>query len=64
MSAALVARYNTEINAILKQPAVHDTLAKQGLQARGGTPARLADMMASDQPRWSKVVKDAGISPE
>jgi hypothetical protein len=24
----------------------------------------LADMMASDQPRWAKVVKDAGISPE
>jgi tripartite-type tricarboxylate transporter receptor subunit TctC len=64
MSAELVARYNTEINAILKQPAVHDTLAKQGLQARGGTSARLADMMASDQPRWAKVVKDAGISPE
>ncbi len=64
MSAELVARYNAEINAILKQPAVHDTLAKQGLQARGGTAARLADMMASDQPRWAKVVKDAGISPE
>jgi hypothetical protein len=26
---------NAEINDILKQPAVNDTLAKQGLQARG-----------------------------
>ena len=60
----LVARYNSEINDILKQPAVRDALAKQGLQARGGTAARLAEMMASDQPRWAKVVKDAGIAPE
>ena len=64
LSPELVARYNTEINDILKQPAVRDALGKQGLQARGGTPARLAEMMASDQPRWAKVVKDAGIAPE
>jgi tripartite-type tricarboxylate transporter receptor subunit TctC len=64
MPPEMVARYNTEINDILKQPAVSDALAKQGLQARGGTAARLGDMMASDQPRWAKVVKDAGISPE
>jgi hypothetical protein len=25
---------------------------------------RLADMMANDQPRWAKVVKDSGIAPE
>ncbi len=64
MSAETVARYNTEINDILKQPAVSEALAKQGLTARGGTPKRLADMMANDQPRWAKVVKDSGIAPE
>jgi tripartite-type tricarboxylate transporter receptor subunit TctC len=64
MPAEMVARYNTEINDILKLPAVRDALANQGLLARGGTAARLAEMMASDQPRWAKVVKDAGISPE
>jgi len=63
-SAEIVGRYNTEINDILKQPAIRDALAKQGLQARGGTAARLGEMMASDQPRWAKVVKDAGIAPE
>jgi tripartite-type tricarboxylate transporter receptor subunit TctC len=64
MPPEMVARYNTEINDILKLPAVRDALANQGLLARGGTAARLAEMMASDQPRWAKVVKDAGISPE
>jgi tripartite-type tricarboxylate transporter receptor subunit TctC len=63
-SAEIVGRYNTEINDILKQPAVRDALSKQGLQPRGGTAARLGEMMASDQPRWAKVVKDAGIAPE
>jgi tripartite-type tricarboxylate transporter receptor subunit TctC len=64
LPAEMVARYNTEINDILKLPVVRDALANQGLLARGGTAARLAEMMASDQPRWAKVVKDAGISPE
>jgi tripartite-type tricarboxylate transporter receptor subunit TctC len=63
-SVEIVGRYNTEVNDILKQPAVRSALEKQGLQARGGTPPRLADMMAGDQPRWAKVVKDAGIAPE
>jgi tripartite-type tricarboxylate transporter receptor subunit TctC len=30
----------------------------------GGTPQQLADLIAKDLPRWAKVVKDAGITPE
>ena len=60
-----VARYNTEINDILRSRPLREALAKQGITARGGTSeARLADMMANDQPRWAKVVKDSGIAPE
>jgi tripartite-type tricarboxylate transporter receptor subunit TctC len=62
--AELVTRYNEAIDAILAQDAVRIALGKQGLQARGGPPGRLADLIAKDQPRWSKVVKEAGIVPE
>ena len=43
----IVAKLNAEVNAILKLPEVVEALAKQGLQATGGT-ADLAGMTASD----------------
>jgi tripartite-type tricarboxylate transporter receptor subunit TctC len=30
----------------------------------GGTPDELAAVMARDLPRWSRIVKDAGIRLE
>jgi tripartite-type tricarboxylate transporter receptor subunit TctC len=60
----IVQRYNAVINDILAAPKVRDLLEKQGLIARGGAPARLAELIARDQPRWAKVVKEAGITAE
>ncbi|HET7157094.1 MAG TPA: tripartite tricarboxylate transporter substrate binding protein [Hyphomicrobiaceae bacterium] len=63
-SPEIVARYNGVLNEILAQASVREALAKQGMDVKGGPPARLAELIANDQPRWSKVVKDAGITPE
>ena len=60
----IIARYNVALNDILMRPAIRDALSKQGLQARGGSPAQLGELIAKDQPRWAKVVKDAGIALE
>jgi tripartite-type tricarboxylate transporter receptor subunit TctC len=60
----IIDRYNTVVNEILSTPRVREALQKQGLTARGGPPERLAELIAKDQPRWAKVVKDAGIAPE
>ena len=57
----IVAKLNAEVNAILKSPDVVETLAKQGLQPTGGTPADLAELTASDLDRWAKVIRDANI---
>ena len=59
----IIDRYNRVLNDILSTPKVRDALAVQGLSARGGSPADLARLIASDQTRWAKVVKDAGIAP-
>jgi tripartite-type tricarboxylate transporter receptor subunit TctC len=61
--AEIIARYNGAVNEILSTPKVRDALAKQGLSARGGSPASLAELIAADQARWAKVVKEAGIAP-
>jgi tripartite-type tricarboxylate transporter receptor subunit TctC len=60
----IVDRYNAVLNEILASEKVRDALAKQGLVAIGGPPERLGALIAKDQPRWAKVVKDAGISAE
>ena len=48
----VVAKLNAEVNAILKLPDVVETLARQGLQATGGTPA--------DSPRSPRATSSAG----
>ena len=57
----VVAKLNAEVNAILKSADVIETLAKQGLQPTGGTPADLADLTSSDLDRWAKVIREANI---
>lgn len=63
-SPEIVARYNKVLNEILAQASVREALAKQGMEVKGGAPGQLAELIARDQPRWSKVVSDAGITPE
>ena len=60
----IIDRYNSVVNEILAAPDVKEQLAKQGLVPVGGTPQRLADLIAKDLPRWAKVVHEAGITPE
>ena len=61
---AVIDRVNADVNRLLKQPDIVDTLAKQGLQATGGTPAALAELTKSDLERWTAVVKAAKIQPD
>ena len=60
----IVAKLNAEVNAILRSPDVIETLARQGLQPTGGTPADLAEITSSDLARWAKVIQDANIKSD
>lgn len=59
----VVAKYNATINEILKQPAVKERLAKQGIVTGGGTPDELRKFLADETAKWQAVVKEAGIAP-
>jgi tripartite-type tricarboxylate transporter receptor subunit TctC len=59
----IIVRYNSVVNEILAAPKVREALAQQGLAARGGTPEQLTELIATDQARWAKVIRDAGIAP-
>jgi tripartite-type tricarboxylate transporter receptor subunit TctC len=60
----IVGKLNTEINALLRQPDVRETLGKQGLAATGGSPEQLAQTTRVDLERWAKVVQAARIEAD
>ncbi|MBB3180837.1 tripartite tricarboxylate transporter substrate binding protein [Variovorax sp. Sphag1AA] len=60
----IVDRLSTEINDILKQPALRDRYKSDGVELAGSTPEELAAQMRADLPRWTAIQKQAGVQPE
>ncbi len=60
----IVQRLSTEINEILKQPAVRDRYKLNGVEVAGSTPEEMAAQMKADLPRWTEIQRKAGIKPE
>jgi tripartite-type tricarboxylate transporter receptor subunit TctC len=61
---AIVARFNSEVNDILRAPRTADTLAKQGLTIVGGTPDEFGRLVAQHLALWLAIEKDLGIVME
>ncbi len=57
----VVARLNTEINKILRDPKVQQRLESQTFEVKGGTVEELATLMREDAATNAKVVADAKI---
>jgi tripartite-type tricarboxylate transporter receptor subunit TctC len=62
--AAIVARLNSEVNAILKEKEFAAVLEADGSMAIGGTPAQLLALIKSDMERWRALVRDRQIKLE
>jgi tripartite-type tricarboxylate transporter receptor subunit TctC len=59
--ADIVARLNSELVRIVRDPALLERLAGDGVTGTGSTPQELAAYLKSESTKWSKVVRDAGI---
>jgi tripartite-type tricarboxylate transporter receptor subunit TctC len=55
---------NREVNALLKDPEVRDTLMKQGLNPTPGTPDELARTIETDLDRWTRLIRAAKIKAD
>jgi tripartite-type tricarboxylate transporter receptor subunit TctC len=62
--APLVERLNRDIVSALAQPDLRERLAALGAEVRAGTPREFADYIASEIPKWSKVVRESGARIE
>lgn len=61
MPAPVVAYLNEHLNAALKSPAVSERLGGLTIQPLGGSPAKLAETMAAEQPVYARIAADTGL---
>jgi len=61
---SVVARINSDINAVLQLPDIRDVLANQGMVPRGGSPEQFGDMVRKELARWVRVVNAAKIKAD
>jgi len=60
----VVQKVNAAVNAVLDDPEVRKRLVAEGAEIDLMTPAETAAFVKSENARWMKVVKDAGIRPQ
>ncbi len=57
----VVARLNSEINAILKLPDVVQKMNAQGFDLIGGTPDEFGALIKGEAERWAPVIRKVGL---
>ncbi|HYG55676.1 MAG TPA: tripartite tricarboxylate transporter substrate binding protein [Burkholderiales bacterium] len=60
----VIARINSEVNVLLKDPGIVENLARQGMAPAGGPPERLGELVKRELARWNRVVSAAGIKAD
>ncbi|MEI8268203.1 MAG: tripartite tricarboxylate transporter substrate binding protein [Betaproteobacteria bacterium] len=64
LPAEIVDTLNRAGNKALQDKEQRDLMLGQGNEIGGGTPQEFAALIASERPRWARVVRDAKIEPE
>ena len=60
--AAVVARINREVVAVVNSPETRAALDKQGVVVETSTPEELAARIRNDVARWSAIIREAGVA--
>jgi tripartite-type tricarboxylate transporter receptor subunit TctC len=60
--AAIVQKWNAEINRQIRLPDIEERFKAAGLVARGGTERDFAAFFVKDTERWAALIRSAGIS--
>ena len=62
MPPAIVSALNAGINKALQDPAIKKNLEGDGMLPTGGTPEHFDQRIRADYQRWTKVVKETGLT--
>jgi tripartite-type tricarboxylate transporter receptor subunit TctC len=63
-SKDIVARLNAEFAKVMTVPASRDRIVGGGFDPMSSTPQQFADFIKTENVRWGKVIRDAGIRAE
>ena len=58
----VITRLNREISAVLAQPDMRQKLADTGAEAVGGAPEIFAEHIRAEREKWSRLIKERGIT--
>ena len=58
---AVIRRLNAEVVRALASSDVRDTILKLGLEPAGNTPEQFAALIAEENTKWARIVKDSGL---
>ena len=64
MPMPVIERLNREVGIILQEEAIRKQFAFSGIELTHSTPEELGARLRSDLPKWTKIMRDAGIQPE
>jgi tripartite-type tricarboxylate transporter receptor subunit TctC len=59
--AAVASRINADVNAVLNEPPVRETLLKQGLVPGGGSAAEFQTLVEQERTKWAPLIRAADI---
>jgi tripartite-type tricarboxylate transporter receptor subunit TctC len=60
----LVAKISADANKVLADPDVKQKTIALGAEPSGNTPEQFARFIRDDQAKWSKLMRERGITPE
>ncbi len=60
----IIQKLNAEIAKMLREPETVKLFREQGVEVVASTPARFAELLDTEIPKWSAVVKDANVKIE
>jgi tripartite-type tricarboxylate transporter receptor subunit TctC len=63
--AAVIQRFNKDLDGVLKDPDIAKRIFELGLVSDGaGTPEQLGEFLRNEHTRWAKLARDVGVVPE
>ena len=62
--AAIITKLSAELAKVARAPDIAKNLAQDGAEGVGSTPEQFGQLIATEIPRWRKVVKDTGMRVE
>jgi tripartite-type tricarboxylate transporter receptor subunit TctC len=60
----IVDKLNDAVHKALATEDVKQKLLTSGSEPLGNTPEQFAEFIRTEIPKWAKVIKDAGITPQ